>query len=136
MYVYGLIKMATYEETKEALEGAIKKWELIYANAGADEGTDNCPLCELFNYGECTGCPVDYVTNKGCLGGPYLDWFGHHSHSHDSTKDSLTIECTRCTEIALNMINYLKSLHPVVDEMFDKNDKRKVRPDTSDIPEF
>ena len=41
-------KMATYEETKEALEGAIKKWELIYANAGADEGTDNCPLCELF----------------------------------------------------------------------------------------
>ena len=41
-------KMATYEETKEALEGAIKKWELIYANAGADEGVDNCPLCELF----------------------------------------------------------------------------------------
>ena len=106
--------MATYEETKEALEGAIKKWELIYANAGTDEGTDNCPLCELFN-DECTGC---------------------HRYRHNSTKNSLTIECTRCTEIALNMINYLKSLHPVVDEMFDKTDKRKVWPDTSDIPEF
>ena len=129
-------KMATYEETKEALEGAIKKWELIYANAGADEGIDNCPLCELFNYGECTGCPVDYVTNKGCLSGPYSDWYLHHRYIHNSTKNSLTIECTRCTEIALNMINYLKSLHPVVDEMFDKTDKRKVRPDTSDVLDF
>ena len=128
--------MATYEETKEALEGAIKKWELIYANAGTDEGIDNCPLCELFNAGECTGCPVDYVTNKGCLGGPYLHWYSHHRCIHNSTKNSLTIECTRCTEIALNMINYLKSLHPVVDEMFDKNDKRKVRPDTSDVLDF
>jgi hypothetical protein len=131
-----MIKMATYEETKEALEGAIKKWELIYANAGTDEGTDNCPLCELFNYGECTGCPVDYVTNEGCSGGPYSDWYWHHRYSHDSTKHPLTIECAKCTEIALDMINYLKSLRPVVDEMFDKNDKRKVRPDTSDIPEF
>ena len=128
--------MATYEETKEALEGAIKKWELIYANAGTDEGIDNCPLCELFNYGECTGCPVDYVTNKGCLSGPYSDWYLHHRYIHNSTKNSLTIECTRCTEIALNMINYLKFLRSVVDEMFDKTDKRKVWPDTSDIPEF
>ena len=96
--------MATYEETKEALEGSIRKWELIYANAGADEGIDNCPLCELFN-DECTGC---------------------HRYSHDSTKHPLVIKCAKCTEIALNMINYLKSLRPVVDEMFDKNDKRKV----------
>ena len=114
--------MATYEETKEALEGAIKKWELIYANAGADEGIDNCPLCELFN-DECTGCPVDYVTNEGCSGGPYLDWFEHHRYSHYSTKHPLVIKCAKCTEIALNMINYLKSLHPVVDEMFADEDE-------------
>jgi len=112
-----------------------KKWELIYANAGADEGVDNCPLCELFNDG-CTGCPVDYVTNEGCSGGPYLDWYWHHRYSHDSTKHPLTIECAKCTEIAFNMINYLKYLRPVVDEMFEKTDKRKVWPDTSDIPEF
>lgn len=55
-------KMATYEETKEALEGAIKKWEKIYAGVGVDEGVDNCPLCELFDDDDCTGCPVDYVT--------------------------------------------------------------------------
>ena len=128
--------MATYEETKEALEGAIKKWELIYANAGADEGIDNCPLCELFNYDECIGCPVDYVTNEGCQSGPYSHWYLHHRCIHDSTKNSLTIECTRCTEIALNMINYLKSLRPVVDGMFDKTNKRRARPDASDIPEF
>ena len=28
--------MATYEETIDALEGAIKKWEKIYTNAGTD----------------------------------------------------------------------------------------------------
>lgn len=81
-----MIKMATYEETMEALEGAIKKWEKIYAGVGVDEGVDNCPLCELFDDDDCTGCP----------------------------------ECAKCTEIALNMINYLKSLRPKVDEMFYK----------------
>ena len=111
--------MATYEETMDALEEAIKKWEKIYAGVGVDEGVDNCPLCELF-YGvyDCTGCPVDYVTNKGCIRGPYSDWSWHHRYIHNSTKNSLTIECAKCTEIALNMVNYLKSLRPKVDEMF------------------
>ena len=135
MYVCGLIKMVTYEETKEALEGSIRKWELIVAGEGIDDGTKNCPLCQLFPDCE-DGCPVEYDGCNGCDNSEFIDWYWHHRYSHDSTKNSLTIECTRCTEIALNMINYLKSLRPVVDEMFDKNDKRKVRPDTSDIPEF
>jgi hypothetical protein len=116
-----MIKMATYEETMEALEGAIKKWEKIYAGVGIDDGVDNCPLCELFDGAyDCTGCPVDYVTNEGCQGGPYSDWYWHHRYSHDSAKHPFIIECAKCTEIALNMINYLKSLRPKVDEMFYK----------------
>ena len=120
-----MIKMATYEETKEALEGAIKKWELIYANAGADEGIYNCPLCELFNYDECIGCPVDYGGYYMCNGGPYADWHWHQRMYHASER-SFKVQCNKCTEYALSMINYLKSLRPVVDEMFDKTDKRKV----------
>ena len=130
-----MIKMATYEETKEALEGAIKKWELIYAGVGVDKGVHNCPLCQLFEFCD-DGCPLEYAGYDRCESGPYLDWYWHHRYSHDSTKHPLTIECAKCTEIALNMINYLKYLRPVVDEMFEKTDKRKVWPDTSDIPEF
>lgn len=113
-----MIKMATYEETMEALEGAIKKWEKIYAGVGVDDGGYNCPLCELFGYAcECIGCPVDYITNNGCQDSPYLDWYGHHRFSHDSYHPFI-IECAKCTEIALSMVNYLKSLRPKVDEMF------------------
>lgn len=116
-----MIKMATYEETMEALEGAIKKWEKIYAGVGIDEGVDNCPLCELFDDAyDCIGCPVDYVTNEGCQGGPYSDWYWHHRFSHDSANHPFIIECAKCTEIALSMVNYLKSLRPKVDEMFCK----------------
>jgi hypothetical protein len=117
-----VIKMTTYEETKEALEGAIKKWELIYAGVGFE-------FCD-------DGCPLEYAGYDRCESGPYLDWYWHHRYSHDSTKHPLVIKCAKCTEIALNMINYLKSLRPVVDEMFEKTDKRKVRPDTSDVLDF
>lgn len=134
MYACGLIKMATYEETMDALEGAIKKWEKIYAGVDVDNGAFNCKLCQVFEY--CDGCPIERDGYGGCEGGPYSYWYWHHKWSHDPVKHPLKIECTKCTEIALNMINYLKSLRPKVDEMFKKIDKRRVWIDTSDIPEF
>ena len=116
--------MATYEETKEALEGAIKKWKLIYAGVGVDKGVHNCPLCQLFEFCD-DGCPLEYAGYDRCESGPYLDWYWHQKIYHTS-KPLLKVQCATCTDRALNMINYLKSLRPVVDEMFDKTDKRKV----------
>ena len=68
--------MATYEETKEALEGAIKKWELIYANAGGKSMTQklreilqsvllNIKADGLCNLDESCGCGLDDLAPCG-----------------------------------------------------------------------
>lgn len=71
-------------KTCEALEGSIKKWELILAGEGRDEGYRNCPLCQMFNTPElnasrtgpaCEGCPVREETGEGgCRNTPYEKW--------------------------------------------------------------
>lgn len=129
--------MATYEETKEALEGSIRKWELIVAGEGIDDGTKNCPLCQLFPDCE-DGCPVEYDGCNGCDNSEFRDWYWHLKNDHpiEFKKCNRRVLCDICKEHAVAELEYLRSLRSVVDEMFDKNDKRKVRPDTSDIPEF
>lgn len=80
------------EETKEALEGAIDKWQKIvdflknarsktikWADLYSIElGRVNCPLCHDFMScanGACTRCPVTKKTGrKACKGTPYTDW--------------------------------------------------------------
>lgn len=66
-------------ETLAALQGSIVKWENIVAGTGADEGSGNCPLCQLYAATEeidsrkwCTGCPVkDKTGEPSCNGTPY-----------------------------------------------------------------
>lgn len=66
-------------EVLEALRGSINKWEAIVAGTGRDNGSRNCPLCQMFVKGrsfngECVGCPVMVRTGKlGCHGSPYYD---------------------------------------------------------------
>jgi hypothetical protein len=58
--------------TLKALIGSIKKWHGIAYHGGEDEGTVNCPLCQLFFYEECIGCPVMEITKRqNCWGTPY-----------------------------------------------------------------
>ena len=62
-------------KTLTALKGSIKKWEAIVAGKGADEGSGNCPLCNVFITSSCRGCPVsERVGNVGCGGTPYAEW--------------------------------------------------------------
>ena len=70
-------------KTRKALGGSIKKWRSIVAGVGRDEGSMNCPLCELFNNLDsdqmCAGCPVaKKVGEAGCDGTPY-EMFTEHS---------------------------------------------------------
>lgn len=64
------------ERTLTALKGSIAKWEAIVEGAGADEGQNNCPLCEEFALiHDCEGCPVaERVGTTGCVGTPYQKW--------------------------------------------------------------
>lgn len=70
-------------ETLEALKGSIEKWRTIVEENGYDEGTANCPLCRLFRYNDCVGCPVSAATgNEGCHGSPYDNWFALNGHQN------------------------------------------------------
>jgi hypothetical protein len=67
----------------KALAGSIKKWELIVAGIGPDNGRKNCPLCHRYfsihkNYDddtECHGCPIYQATGRQfCDGTPHEDY--------------------------------------------------------------
>lgn len=66
------------QETREALEGSIRKWEAIVAGTGVDKGSVNCPLCQKFCAGRyrsdaCIGCPVRERTGRSyCEETPYV----------------------------------------------------------------
>jgi hypothetical protein len=61
--------------TLKALKGSIKKWELIVAGEGVDNGVDDCPLCALFFHKSCIGCPVaEKAADDSCSSTPYIDW--------------------------------------------------------------
>lgn len=66
------------DETREALEGSIRKWEAIVAGTGTDKGGRNCPLCQMFNRDNkthCVGCPVrEHTGLAACRNTPYEPW--------------------------------------------------------------
>ena len=63
--------------TLKALKGSIRKWELIVAGEGKDNGDKNCDLCRLFYSRDCEGCPVA-VNYTLCGFTPYGGWMEHH----------------------------------------------------------
>jgi hypothetical protein len=74
--------------TLKALRGSIKKWELIVAGEGVDNGVDNCPLCALFFDGGCNGCPVsEKAADDNCSSTPYIDWL----NTQDRTAEDMAI---------------------------------------------
>lgn len=71
--------------TLAALRGSIAKWRAIVDGTGADHGTSNCPLCQMFydsdeyddegNLRDCIGCPVyDHTGEDNCCGTPFARW--------------------------------------------------------------
>ena len=92
--------------TLKALKGSIAKWEGILAEEIYDDGSDNCPLCNLFLDSNCAGCPVRNKTGDyGCEGSPYVEW-----RKSDGNGD--TASTPKLKKIALAEINFLNSLLP------------------------
>ena len=96
------------KRTRTALEGSIAKWEAIVAGTGTDEGTENCPLCQLFFTMRgpqqlfCEGCPVKERTGQTCCeGSPYQEWGENPYASGDEAK-----------RIAQAEVDFLRSLLP------------------------
>ncbi len=67
--------MSMDERTLTALKASIAKWERnVQAEKLEDARIDvrSCPLCRLFFYARCVGCPVaDAVNNTVCDDTPY-----------------------------------------------------------------
>lgn len=66
-------------ETREALEGSIRKWEGVASGKKGERGTSDCPLCNKFFHqaegGYCVRCPVYARTGRpGCMESPWTNW--------------------------------------------------------------
>jgi hypothetical protein len=63
-------------KTRKALEGSIKKWQMIVDGTGEDHGSKNCPLCAMFlGTGSCRGCPIFEKTKLSlCWNTPYVKY--------------------------------------------------------------
>lgn len=108
-------------ETETALRGSIEKWRLISIGRGADEGSRNCPLCQMFiaRYDDdgrvCSGCPVRRSTGKvECQGTPYVAWRSLHLSRGPISRRSTPFraETDEQRAAALEEMRYLESLLP------------------------
>lgn len=107
------------KQTKDALEGSILKWKRIVRSTKAeDDGTANCPLCELFYNPylideRCKGCPVNNsehnVCHKECSGTPYDKWVDHLYHKHGGQLNRQPY-CKECLRLAKEELKFLESL--------------------------
>jgi hypothetical protein len=113
-------------ETLEALRGSIAKWEGIVAGSVDDEGSNNCPLCEMFYRGcgwpSCFGCPVWKKTGlRNCEGSPYEKWVELTDERPDGQPRKVTNEEQRSAAEA--ELAFLRSLLPEA-----RSDEKDVAP--------
>ena len=94
--------------TLTALQGSIAKWEHVVDGTGADEGPDNCPLCQMFR-SKCCLCPVDAKTEGGCSNPEWYAWIDHMIDRHDLER---SVQCPECIKLAQAELTFLKSLLP------------------------
>lgn len=106
------------EELKKALKGSIKKWKAIVKSTKAiDEGTYNCPLCQLFY--DCSGCIVmEAVGDDGCRKTPYAEWRYHQEKVHLCEFDDWhrVKGCKTCLSLTKKELKFLESLKKKLDE--------------------
>lgn len=98
----------TKEDVLAALDGSIQKWVGIVDGTMADQGPDNCPLCQMFWYDACRGCPVAEDTMElQCGGTPYDEW----TELRDKLKHNIGVADTPELKVAAtNMLNYIVNL--------------------------
>ncbi|MBW2968539.1 hypothetical protein KY314_00265 [Candidatus Woesearchaeota archaeon] len=100
-------------KTLKALKGSIKKWEDIRDGKGVDDGVENCPLCQLFWWKGCDGCPIYEKTGKKqCNDTPYIEWIKHQGEKHLQYSSPYKNRCPTCKKIAQKEVDFLKGLLP------------------------
>jgi len=102
------------KKTQKALEESIdEKWIPIAEGKEVDEGTNDCPLCKLFYYQHCKGCPIFEHTGKiHCVGTPYQKWTNHQMKVHWHPFTLLKVRCKICARHAWEQVDFLRSLLP------------------------
>lgn len=113
VYTYlnaGPYRMCFNAETIAAIDGSIIKWEKIVSGEHKDHGSEDCPLCQMFNPNlpntpasmrptGCYGCPIYKDTSFSfCSATPYQE-FKNFEQSE-----------TYGPPAAQKMLNYLKTL--------------------------
>ncbi len=74
-------------KTLAALRGSIRKWQGIVAGTIQDHGSQNCPLCKLFAFDGCEGCPVaDKVNDTFCDSTPYVEYIETEPYSDEERR--------------------------------------------------
>jgi len=92
-------KILITKKEMTALNGSIEKWNGILKGDINDEGTTNCPLCQI--YIRCEQCIIKICTGQnGCDGIDYDSWASHQLLTHDSCNPPYTIECDKCEKYA------------------------------------
>lgn len=108
------------DKTRDALEGSIAKWQAIVNGTGRDEGTDNCPLCQMF-YTEqtrqegisCIVCPVYFKTGfRYCRGSPYIAYSDYIEERYPGDMDYDETEDPRAIALAQEELDFLMGLRP------------------------
>ncbi len=105
--------MATKRQIAKATRGSIAKWHAVSEGVMADNGADNCPLCDLFLNGSsesCIGCPVAVAGQEGCSGGAYDQWVDHHDEKHGRDRWPKENLCGTCTRLARAELKFLEGL--------------------------
>ena len=94
------------KKTYLALQGSIAKWEGIVDGSVEDEGSDNCPLCQMFfgkSRANCNGCPVMEATGlTSCSSTPYDDFCDAEDFGDEDD----------CQYAATEMLEFLRALVP------------------------
>lgn len=112
-----------------ALEGSIAKWRAIVAGEKENDGSDDCPLCQLFNPFQinvqrrragkprvliedgCVGCPVQLKTGKNyCNGSPFEEYEDRFLQLDDDGDIFEPTESEELLEIAAKELAFLESL--------------------------
>jgi len=102
------IEQVVNQETLDALDGAIKKWEQIVDGSQADGGIADCPLCVLLDT-LCRTCPIAVQTGRrGCYGSPYTDWRGLNDDCEIC--ENGYANCEPCNAAANKLIDWLREL--------------------------
>ena len=110
-YLYSCEK-ETLKEGIGLLRKSIKKWSHIVHLEGLERGRRDCSLCN--KYYQCTLCPIDVITGKGCFGTPYEKWANHHWWDHFGESEveigTMNCKCSECKRIALDELMFLQNM--------------------------